>query len=155
MERWLKIKDFEQYYSVSDHGRVYSARSDLILKCTPDRDGYPCAQLKVNGSVSQFRVNRLVALMFIPNPENLPEVHHKNHIRNDNNVDNLEWVTTQRNIEASLAKSYKILSPDGELVEFFNLRQFCRDNELDVANFHKVIVGKKKSCKGWRTYITE
>lgn len=59
--------------------------------------GYPTLELSKNHKVKTFRIHRLVALTFIPNPENKPQVNHINGIRDDNRLENLEWVTAQEN----------------------------------------------------------
>lgn len=61
-------------------------------------DGYTCISLcDKDRNKKQFRIHQLVARAFIPNPDNLPMINHKNEIKNDNRVENLEWVTAQQN----------------------------------------------------------
>jgi hypothetical protein len=59
------------------------------------------------------------------------------------------FLTPQQNIETSLAKHYSFISPDGEKVEFFNLNQFCRDNDLSAGQMCNVANGKRNHHKGW------
>lgn len=88
-----KYKD-SPYYVTSD-GRVY--RDGRQLKMELNR-GYQRVTLSYNGLLERIFVHRLVAELYIPNPENKPFVNHINHIRNDNRVENLEWVTHSENM---------------------------------------------------------
>ena len=104
MSKAVCIKDFPDYY-ITDTGYVYSRRvSDYTNKCgrikkirSAYRSGYLHVILRKNNKSYDFYVHRLVANAFIPNPENKPEVNHKNGIRDDNRVENLEWVTRSEN----------------------------------------------------------
>jgi hypothetical protein len=60
------------------------------------------------------------------------------------------FLTQQQNIETSKAKHYCFISPDGEKVEFFNLNQFCRDNDLSAGHMCNVSKGSRNHHKGWR-----
>ena len=70
-----------------------------MMAITINKDGYHCVNLtNANHTRKTERVHRLVALAFIPNPDNKPEVNHKNCIRGDNRIENLEWMTREENI---------------------------------------------------------
>lgn len=62
------------------------------------------------------------------------------------------FVLAETNIAAAHVKKFKAISPTGNVVEFENMAKFCRENNLNKGNFHKVVTGKNKSCKGWTTY---
>ena len=88
-------------YYVSKQGLVYSARRDRILKGRPDRKGYLNIYPMIGHNKKKaIRVHRAVALAWIPNPDNKPEVHHKDEDKTNNSVDNLAWVTTKENVNA-------------------------------------------------------
>ena len=91
MEIWKKIEGYENY-SVSTYGRVRNDKTGNILKNLTN-GVYPQVGLYKNKIGYKFLVHRLVAEAFIPNPDNLPCVNHKNEIKSDNNVENLEWCT--------------------------------------------------------------
>lgn len=86
--KWKKIKDYE--YEVSEFGHVRSLKSGKTLQ-THICSGYCKISLCKDGKVRKFFNHRLVAESFIPNPENLPTVNHKNGVRTYNHYSNLEW----------------------------------------------------------------
>ena len=104
-ECWRAVVGYEGYYEVSNLGNVKSierlvrhSRSNIeflrkgkLFKPSIERAGYLKVQLSVRGKSKYYFVHRLVAQAFLPNPDNLPEVNHKNEIKTDNNLDNLEW----------------------------------------------------------------
>jgi len=91
------IKGFEEYYSITKDGRVYSKRSEKFLKLNYKKNGYVYIELNVGNKASNHRVHRLVALTFIDNPENKEYVNHKDGNKSNNHVSNLEWCTASEN----------------------------------------------------------
>ncbi len=101
MDKEIKLcKDvpgFEGHYAVTDGGRVWSHKRHIWLKTPCDNVGYPVVVLRKPGVKKTARVHRLVAVAFIENPENLPQVNHKSGVKTDNRASNLEWVTHEDN----------------------------------------------------------
>lgn len=95
MEHWKKIEGFENY-SISDCGRVRNDKKNKILNFGII-NGYHKVMIYNGGGYKNFLVHRLVAQAFIPNPNNYPIINHKNEIRSDNCVENLEWCTHEYN----------------------------------------------------------
>lgn len=96
-EIWMDIKGYEGLYLISDQGRVYSIRNNLYMAYKETQDGYLQVRLSWQGKKKTEYIHRLVARHFIPNPDNLPQVNHKDENPQNNNVSNLEWVTAKTN----------------------------------------------------------
>lgn len=108
-EIWKDINGWEGLYQISNYGRVKSLSKYLyngygyfwskekIMKLTNNQDGYLRIHLRNNGKRKVYSVHRLVAEAFIPNPNNLPEVNHKDEDTSNSKVDNLEWCTSKYN----------------------------------------------------------
>jgi len=98
-ERWLSVVGYEGLYQISNRGRVWSENVQRCLSLQYDKDGYTRICLYKECKRKMFRVHRLVATAFIPNPRKHHEVHHKNRCRDDNCVENLEWRTLHHGVE--------------------------------------------------------
>src|SRR5690606_12792762 len=111
-EVWKDIKGLEGRYQVSDHGRVRSLDRETpvnggirfskgrMLNTRLDRYGYSKISFTLGkGKKRHSTIHRLVASAFIPNPNNLPQVNHKDGDKTNNHVNNLEWCTGEHNIK--------------------------------------------------------
>jgi hypothetical protein len=96
--RIIECKGYK--FVVSDTGRVWYANTMHEIKFQLDKNEYLVFNMGSNGNTS-FKVHRLVALAFIPNPYNLPCVNHKDFDTTNNNVNNLEWCSNADNIAYS------------------------------------------------------
>lgn len=110
MEIWKDIPGTGGQYQVSDAGNVRSFITlkngevkSTALKSHKDQKGYSRIKFTVQRSHRTIKVHREVAIAFIPNPHKLPQVNHKNGIKTDNCVDNLEWVTNIENAHHAIA----------------------------------------------------
>jgi hypothetical protein len=130
-----------------------------FLKLNYDKDSYLRVCLINNDNEEKtHKVHRLVAKEFIENSNSniLIEINHIDENKENNNISNLEWCSSQYNIEYSQSKNYKILFPDGHEEIIFNLCKFCRENNLQQRNmintlqnnyFHKGFKILKKEKK--------
>ena len=96
-EIWKPVVGYEGLYEVSNFGRVRSLRRNKILKLKNEVDGYIRVTLCNGGTEKLYQVHRLVAQAFIPNPDNLPQINHKDEVKSNNIVTNLEWCTVHYN----------------------------------------------------------
>ena len=96
-EIWKPIEGYEGLYEISSYGRVKSLRRNIILEPKKEPTGYLRCNLYLNKNMKTVSIHRLVALTFIPNPDNLPCVNHLDEDKTNNSVDNLEWCTVKYN----------------------------------------------------------
>src|SRR5574344_1980826 len=97
MEEWKEIKGFKDY-KISNNGNVFSKLKNRNITPYINESGYYRIRLSLNGKIHHKTIHRLVALAFIENKNNLPEVNHKDENKLNNNVENLEWCTKRYNI---------------------------------------------------------
>ena len=99
IEVWKDIKDYEGKYAISNLGRVKRIRNnkEIIMSLIKSKNDYLGVKFFKDGKFKRFLVHRLVACAFLPNLRNKPEVNHKNKIKYDNRVENLEWSTSKEN----------------------------------------------------------
>lgn len=108
--KYVIIDGIKTDYMISNTGRLASLKMCRDMKPAAGSDGYLETVIRVNGEKRNVAIHRLVALAFIPNPEHLAEVNHKDGNKNNNNVWNLEWMTHYDNvihaIETGLRDNY-------------------------------------------------
>lgn len=90
------LKEFD--LDVSEDGRIFNARTGREYSWSKSAGGYARVYARVNGKHKGISVHRAVALAFIPNPENKPDVNHKDGQKQNNHVSNLEWMTRGENM---------------------------------------------------------
>lgn len=186
-EIWKDIEGYEGLYQVSNLGNVRSLdnivncnggkrlRKGGLLKPIIDYDGYNRVTLYGNRKKKNYFVHRLVAQAFIPNPDNLPCINHKDEVKTNNHYFNLEWCTVQYNNEYSstIEKARKVaiekqtwkiavgtcykpviqLTKDGQFVaEYPSIIEAHIQTGINKSNISLVCSGKRKSTGGyvWR-----
>lgn len=163
-EVWKDIAEFDGYYQVSNYGRVRRSDNHRIKASPLNAYGYPQVNLYKNGKAHLRRVHRLVAMAFIPNPNNLPMINHKDEVPTNNNVDNLEWCDAKYNVnygggnkKRALSHSKVVLqySLSGELIrEWTSATEAARELGFPQSGINWCCLRRPKhnSCKGyiWR-----
>lgn len=170
---WRTIPNYENYLVNSD-GDVFSKHTNKLLKLRKSKFGYMRAALyNSSGEKHEIMVHRLVALAFIENPLNLPQVNHKNEVKTDNRVENLEWCDCSYNInygtrnsivskkqkenkDKTVARKVMQINPNtNEVIKVWNsLRDIERELGIPHSNIYYCCTGKRKTRGGfiWKYY---
>lgn len=166
----LPVPNYEDYLVYPD-GSIYSLKKSIFMKPSVTKLGYKSIELFNKNGSKRFCVHRLVAQAYIPNPDNLPQVNHKDENPSNNNVDNLEWCTAKYNMNYGNGAKTRHLKIDYSTPERKELAikngkmackpvlQFSRDGEL-LARYESIraatkVLDKKHThisdcCKGKR-----
>lgn len=170
-EIWKDVVGYEGYYQISNLGNVM--RNKKQLKKIVDKNGYVFVRLYKNGKQKHFSVHRLVAVAFIPNPQNLPEVNHIDANKENNFVNNLEWCThTENMVHAKIMKLQKFnplkgsLNPnsksvmqydtDGNFIKIWDcMESAAKSLHGNRRNIYKACNHKQKSAYGYIWKYTE
>lgn len=171
-DNFKEIINTNGYYKIDSNGNILSVRKNKILKNSFDKLGYAIINTNINGKKQQHYVHRLIAIHFIPNLLNKPNVHHKNHNKSDYRIENLEWVTQSENILYDYKDGFHIgktnmkglfgeLNPshkkvkqfdkEGNLLNIINgIAEAARLVNGSASHITKVCRGKLKHHKGYK-----
>ncbi len=182
-EIWKDVIGYVGYYKVSSLGTIKSLSriitdkngrviqlSESIKKISIDNDGYFSTTLSKDSTVTSYKVHRIVAMAFIQNPENKPQINHKNGIRTDNRVTNLEWCTPSENVlhsyqenlrtpcwlnkfgkDNASSKPVNQLDMSGKFIQRFNgMAEAERITGIDHSQIAAVCRGKRRVAKGFK-----
>ena len=177
-EEWKPIEGYEGYYEISTFGRIKSLpryvikdnKGNKALKkgkiIKPLKGGttpYEIVGLHKEGTRTNYFVHRLVAKAFIPNddPLNKPLINHKNEMKNDNWVDNLEWVSHQYNsvygnaipkrIKKVVKPVIKLDKTTNEVIEYYSsLIEAQRHTGIFANSITRVCKGKQETAGGFK-----
>ena len=151
-EIWKPIEGFEGLYEISNIGRVksigtYNTCKRGIMNPMINSDGYLHVRLYNNGVSKNIAIHRLVAIAFIPNPNNYRYVNHKDENTKNNKVSNLEWCTNSYNLIYSKGKKVVQYSKEGEFIKEFNcVADASRECNIPTTNISKCCKGKRYSA---------
>jgi|ERR1700733_3345425 len=143
-EVWVPVKGYEGHYEVSSRSRIRSIDrvvnnisygdknvKGVILKPANNPQGYPCVSLSLNADAKTSTVHRIVATAFIPNPKNKKCINHKNGIKTDCRISNLEWATHSENNFHAYSILGKVLKMPSGKDSPFSKKVYC--STLDVS----------------------
>lgn len=147
MENWKKINSYEGIYEVSDLGNIRSLKrkgtSGKIL-CSHDNGmGYLRVKLTKNNKEKRTMLHRIIANTFIPNPLLLNTVNHKNGIKNDNRIENLEWCTQSENINHAIRIGLKTYKSGVDILN----SKLTNDKVIAIRRLSKIKKGKINMTK--------
>lgn len=160
---WKFIEGTNREYQVSSTGLVKTTKTGRILRACVDQRGYLRVALFKTNREKRYKVHRLVAEAFIPNPQGLPQVNHKDGNKANNCVSNLEWVTNEQNMkhakENGLRKGHeqfcketskRVIAINIETGEqrIFDSILSARKN-IGTQHVQEVLAGKRKQAKGY------
>lgn len=152
----LDIENTGGRYKIHSDGKVWSEKSSKFLTEYPNQEGY--LGYKISLLIEGRRVylkastHRLLALAFIPNPNNFETVNHLDKNKTNNSLENLEWCSREDNVKHGLQRTFKAVSPTGDVVEFTGQAEFCRKNSISQPNFNRMLLGQRRVCQGWTRY---
>lgn len=168
MEHWKEIDWSEGCLEVSDEGRIRSnMRDGRILKASQDKKGYLRIHLTINRKRHSLKVHREVARAFLDNPDNLPQVNHKDGDKTNNAVSNLEWISNKDNAQHAIenglwenvfnasmrsneARKCPITATNiksGEILKFESISE--AERAIGTKHIVDVIKGKRSQAKGF------
>lgn len=149
------IKNYEGLYAITSCGKVWSYKRKKFLKPRNTGKGYLQVDLCKNSVIKHYKVHRLVAEAYIPNPENKPCVNHIDENKSNNALQNLEWLTHKENnnygthnkrVAKSLSKKI-ICIETGK--KFNSLTEAAKAINRSTGNICDCLKGKHKTCAGY------
>ena len=170
IEIWKDIEGYEGLYQVSNLGNVRSLdrvvtnyqgsfikKGEVKTICNLTK-GYKGVCLCKDGKQKTHKVHRLVAQAFLPNPDNLPQVNHKDEDKTNNSVNNLEWCDNEYNINYSWSiPIYSINPHTGEYKKYSSLTDATDKTGVNKSSISMVLNNKRNKAGGciWKYYNTD
>lgn len=162
-EIWVDIRGYDGKYQVSNLGRIKSLNYNRtgkprIMLPHEGKDGALSVQLCKDGAIKMFRVHRLVADAFIPNPTNSPEINHKDENPKNNSVSNLEWCdrvynnnygTRTERASATLSKPVVQLFEGKFVAVYRSAKEASQKTGISHKNIRRCCRGERKTAGGY------
>lgn len=160
-EEWKDIIGYKGLYQISNLGRIKNNKGQILSQTLDPKSGYLRTHLGKNGKAKWRLTHRLVAEVFINNPDGLPEINHKNEIKTDNRVNNLEWCTRNYNAnygtrnqkiskskqnDTKLSKKVKCIETN---ITYPSAMEAQRQTNIFATSIIKVCKGKAKIAGGY------
>lgn len=168
MALWKDIEGYEGLYLINDSGQVLSLPRDVktrnqggeiivhrkakfLKHHLRGKNGllYPAVCLSKNGKGKSHSIHRLLAKAFIPNPNNLPEVNHKDENTMNFSLDNLEWCDHQYNIDYSKSKRIEQYFDGEKIAEYKSIAYASRITKISRTSINNVLTGWTKTAGGY------
>ena len=161
---WRDTYIYGEKYQVSNTGIIRNKLTGKILNPNKDCKGYLRISLSKNNVKETIKVHRAVAIAFVGNPNNLPQVNHKDGNKENNRVENLEWVSNYDNMQHAIKNGLTNhvdyagrkrrpiigISDAGETVKFDSLAEAEANLNICRGNLCNVLKGKRNMCGGYR-----
>ena len=169
-EIWKDISGYEGLYKISNFGRVKrlvfknrqtEIKREKILKNIKNNHNYSVVRLSKNNKCKIYQVHRLVAITFIPNPKELPQVNHKDENKQNNRIDNLEWCNAKYNcnygnrnkkikkISKNKGKSINQIKSNIIIKKWKNIKEASVYLKINKSNICECCKGKRKTAGGY------
>ena len=145
------IPGFEGRYAATEDGRIWSHLRNKFLKSCGDPDDYQIVYLRGKPQKGNYYVHRLVAMAWLPNPDNLPQVNHKDEHKDNNSADNLEWCTSKYNLSYGRCANrrhipVRCIELDKTYPSMYEAAKAMGGN---APNLHNCVRGKQKTFAGY------
>lgn len=170
MEKWKVIENTYNMFSISDKGNIKNNKTGRVLKLQRNHKGYLEVRVTINKIKKTLKPHRLVAFYFVENKENKPQVNHIDGNKENNNVNNLEWVTNHENAQHAIInglwnnvfkasqtennkRKKKIIARNistEEIIEFESISE--AERTLKTKHIVDVIKGRRTQTKGYVFY---
>lgn len=147
-------------YCINDKGELYNIKTNRKLKLRPSNKGYLKTNISIDGKLKTVFIHRLVAEAFIDNPNNLPQVNHKDENKQNNCVENLEWcdakynmnygTINERRAKSSFRKKVNMYDLNNNLIKEFNsITEASKYLNVNSGMICKVCNRKNKKYKNY------
>ena len=141
------IKGYEGLYAITPEGEVWSYKKKMFLVPRANSKGYLRVQLFKDGQKKWYRVHRLVAEAYIPNPDNLPQVDHIDGNKMHNYLNNLQWITNRDNVRKGRNKPILQYDLDGNFIREW---ECAYDVGKEVnGGINDCLKGRRKTSHGY------